>query len=35
VEVHWPSGTVDKLAKVPANRVVIVVEGQAASGAAF
>jgi hypothetical protein len=28
VEVHWPSGQVDKVAGVEANRVVVVVEGK-------
>jgi len=28
LEVHWPSGTVDKLANVPADRVLTVTEGK-------
>ncbi len=27
LEVHWPSGQIDKLAAVPANQVIIVTEG--------
>lgn len=30
VEVHWPSGTVDKLRAVKANQVITVVEGKSA-----
>jgi hypothetical protein len=28
IEVHWPSGTVDKLAGVAANQVITVMEGK-------
>jgi len=27
LEIHWPSGTIDKLADVPANQVITVKEG--------
>jgi hypothetical protein len=27
IEIHWPSGTIDKLADVPANQVITVKEG--------
>ena len=28
LEVHWPSGQVDKIAGIAANRVITVVEGK-------
>jgi hypothetical protein len=28
LEIHWPSGTVDKLSRVKANRVITAVEGK-------
>jgi hypothetical protein len=32
IEVHWPSGVVDKVAGVAANQVVTVVEGKHSPG---
>jgi enediyne biosynthesis protein E4 len=31
LEVHWPSGQIDKIPGVGANRVVTVIEGKAAA----
>jgi enediyne biosynthesis protein E4 len=31
IEVHWPSGQIDKIAGVKANRVIMIVEGRGAT----
>jgi enediyne biosynthesis protein E4 len=31
IEVHWPSGQIDRVAGVKANRVITIVEGKGAS----
>jgi hypothetical protein len=33
LEIRWPSGQVDELDAVPANRIVTIVEGQGIAGA--